>query len=235
MAKGFFVTATDTSIGKTIVSAALIRAMRYLGHKTAAMKPIETGCVKRDNILLPSDGIFLKNVSGMDEKISSIAPCMYEKPLSPLVASEIEESGVDLPGIMHAYNDLVGKYDVIIVEGIGGLYVPIMRDYFVSDLAIEMKLPLIIVARPTLGTINHTLLTVHYAVSKGLKIAGIIMNYSSEPENDIAEETNKKTLKSLMDVPIIGSFPYIPDFEEETLDREVVKSFDMSILEKCLS
>jgi dethiobiotin synthetase len=190
MAKGFFVTATDTSIGKTIVSAALIRTMRYLGHKAAAMKPIETGCVKRDNILLPSDGIFLKNVSGMNEKISSITPCMYEKPLSPLAASEIEERGVDLPVIINAYNDLAGRYDVIIVEGIGGLYV---------------------------------------------QIAGIIINYSSEPENDIAEETNKKTLKSVMDVPIIGSFPYIPDYEEETLDREVVKSFDMSILENCLS
>lgn len=234
MAKGFFVTATDTSIGKTIVSAALIRAMRYMGHKAAAMKPIETGCVKRDNILLPSDGIFLKNVSSMNEKINTITPCMYEKPLSPLAASEIEDKEVDLPRIMQAYKDLSGRYDVIIVEGIGGLSVPISRNYFVSDLVAEMALPLIIVARPTLGTINHTLLTIHYAISKELAIAGVIINYSSEPENDIAEETNKKTLKLVTEVPIIGTFPYIYDFEEETLDREVIKSFDMSILEKYL-
>jgi dethiobiotin synthetase len=234
MAKGFFVTATDTSTGKTIISAALIRAMRYMGHKAAAMKPIETGCVKRDNVLLPSDGIFLKNVSGMDENINTITPCTYEKPLSPLAASKIEDKEVDLPGIMQAYNDLSGRYDVIIVEGIGGLSVPISRDYFVSDLAMEMELPLIIVVRPTLGTINHTLLTIHYAVTKGLDIAGIIINYSSEPENDIAEETNKKTLKSVTEVPIIGTFPYLNDFEEETLDREIIKSFDMSILEKHL-
>lgn len=234
MAKGFFVTATDTSIGKTIVSAALIRAMRYMGHKAAAMKPIETGCVKRDNILLPSDGIFLKNVSSMNEKINTITPCMYEKPLSPLAASEIEDKEVDLPRIMQAYKDLSGRYDVIIVEGIGGLSVPISRNYFVSDLVAEMALPLIIVARPTLGTINHTLLTIHYAISKELAIAGVIINFSSEPENDIAEETNKKTLKLVTEVPIIGTFPYIYDFEEETLDREVIKSFDMSILEKYL-
>jgi dethiobiotin synthetase len=95
-----------------------------------------------------------------------------------------------------------------------------------------MKLPLIIVARPTLGTINHTLLTIHYALSKGIDIAGIVLNHSSEPEANIAEETNQQTLQGVTEVPIIGVFPFVQDFDKETIDRTAIKSLEMSILKK---
>ncbi|GBE00215.1 ATP-dependent dethiobiotin synthetase BioD 1 [bacterium BMS3Abin07] len=235
MNKGFFITATDTSVGKTIISAAMVRALNYLGYRTAAMKPIETGCNKIDDMLMPQDGLFLKNVSGMDENISDITPCTYENPLSPLAAGEIEGRTVDLAAILDAYNELTKRYDAIVVEGIGGISVPVTKDYFVSDLALQMGLPLIIVARPTLGTINHTLLTVHYAVAKGMEIAGIILNYSSEPEGGVDEDTDRKTLESVTDIPIIGVFPHLADFEEETIDRATMKSLNTGILKNHLS
>lgn len=232
MKKGFFITATDTGVGKTIIAGAVTKALIFLGLKTAVMKPIETGCTRDNTMLMPSDGLFLKNISGMNETINIVTPCMYEQPLAPLAASEIEGRAVDLTGIFEAYDKLSSTYDAMVVEGVGGLYVPILKDYFVSDLAKQMKLPLIIVARPTLGTINHTLLTIHYALSKGIDIAGIVLNHSSEPEANIAEETNQQTLQGVTEVPIIGVFPFVQDFDKETIDRTAIKSLEMSILKK---
>lgn len=232
MKKGFFITATDTGVGKTIIAGAVAKALIFLGLKTAVMKPIETGCTRVNTMLMPSDGLFLKNISGMNETINIVTPCMYEQPLAPLAASEIEGRAVDLNGIFEAYDKLSSKYDAMVVEGVGGLYVPILKDYFVSDLAKQMKLPLIIVARPTLGTINHTLLTIHYALSKGIDIAGIVLNHSSEPEANIAEETNQQTLQGVTEVPIIGNFPFVQDFDKETIDRTAIKSLEMNILKK---
>jgi dethiobiotin synthetase len=234
MRKGFFVTATDTSVGKTVVSAAVIRALNFLGYRTAAMKPLETGCPKDGKLLMPSDGLFLKKIAKMDEPVSLITPSVYEASLSPFAAAELEGREPDLPGIFRAFDSIMRKYDAVVVEGVGGLYVPVVENYFVSDLAREMALPLIIVARPGLGTINHTLLTIHYAFSKGLDMAGIILNYSSPPGDTLAEETNPKTLQSLTEVPVIGTFPYLSVMEEETLDKAVVKSLDLGMLRKAL-
>lgn len=230
MKKGFFVTATDTSVGKTVISAALIRALNMLGYSTGAMKPVETGCAKEGKTLIPSDGSFLKNIADMKEDIKLITPYTYETPLSPMSAGEIEGGHVSPEVILHAYNDLLKRYDLIVVEGIGGLYVPILRNYFVSDLAKRMGLPLILVIRPSLGTINHTLLTIHYARSKGLPLAGIIINYASPPLNDIAEKTHQKALHEVMDVPIIGVFPQIPDLKRETIDAAVINSVNVEML-----
>ncbi len=232
--KGFFVTATDTSVGKTVITAALIKALVYLGYRTGTMKPIETGCIRREGMLIPSDGMFLKAVSGMSEKISLITPFTYERPLAPMVAAEIEGYEVDIQEIMRSFDLIRKDYEAVVVEGVGGLYVPVKRDYFISDLAKEMGLPLIIVSRPSLGTLNHTLLTVGHALSSGLEVAGIIINYSMEPEMSIAEETNVKALKDMTDVPIIGVFPNLRDLEEETLSREALRSIDLDVIKRAM-
>ena len=252
--KGFFITGTDTGVGKTVITAALIKAIGLLGLKVCGMKPLETGCLKSEfkafdpssgrgfqsskfkvqDTLLPYDGIFLKKISNVNDSLDLITPIRFANPLAPLPASEIEEISVDFQKIQKAYTELSKKYDVIIVEGIGGLLVPITRDYSVLDLAKDFGLPLIIVSRPGLGTINHTMLTVNCAIKEGLNVAGIIINYSHPPEGTLAEDTNPEIIRQISPVPIIGIFPRLEDFENSTLERAAVKHLDLETLKKFL-
>ena len=244
MAKGFFVTGTDTGVGKTIITAALIKAAHILGFKACGMKPIETGCKRAENrrqqtanregnnSLIPSDGTFLREITGTGESIDLITPIRFENPLAPLPASEIEDKPIDLDKIKTAYKELSSRYDIIIVEGIGGLLVPILRDYFVVDLARDFGLPIIVVSKPGLGTINHTMLTVNYAIKEGFDVAGIIINYIRPPENTLAENTNPEIIRRLSPVPVIGIFPYLKDLESRTIERGVVKSLNLETIRK---
>jgi dethiobiotin synthetase len=246
MIKGFFITGTDTGVGKTIIAGALILIIRSLGLRVCGMKPIETGCMKsklkvqssklkvKEEVLIPSDGMFLKETANMDDSIDVITPIRLEKPLAPFPSSEIEGIPVDIEKIKKAYAELAKKYDAVVVEGIGGLLVPIKQDYFVLDLAKDFGLPIIIVSRPGLGTINHTLLTVNYAMKEGLNVAGIILNYSRPPENTLAEETNPKVIRQISPVPILGIFPYIESRERVTLEKTAIKSLDTGRIKKYL-
>jgi dethiobiotin synthetase len=239
MVKGFFITGTDTGVGKTIITAALIKAAHILGFSACGMKPIETGCRRTENkegnnSLIPSDGTFLREITGTGESIDLITPIRFENPLAPLPASEIEDKPIDLDKIKTAYKELSNKYDVIIVEGIGGLLVPIKRDHFVIDLAKDFGLPIIVVSKPGLGTINHTMLTVNYAIKEGFDVAGIIINYTRPPESTLAENTNPEIIKRLSPVPVIGTFPYLKDLESRTIERGVVKSLNLEIIRKYL-
>lgn len=230
MNKGLFITGTDTGIGKTVIAGAIIAAFRSRGINTGAMKPVETGCVTVGKNLYPSDGAFLKKLAQMEEPLNYITPSCFESPLSPLVASEIEGREVELEKIRYHFRRFTEKYDAIIVEGIGGLLVPIRRNYYVLDLAKELDLPVVVVARASLGTINHTLLTVNYAIREGLSIAGIIMNFSRFPDGSIAESTNPNAIQQLTNIPLIGVFPYLPNLQDEDLERVAVKHLDLDRL-----
>jgi len=232
--KGFFVTGTDTGVGKTVIAAALIKAIGLLGMKSCGMKPIETGCTKKGGVLIPSDGMFLKSIARMDESVSLISPCCFEHPLAPIVSADTEGKSVDLGKIRNAFDKLTKTYRSIVVEGVGGLLVPINKNYFVLDLAKELGLPLIVVSRPDLGTINHTLLTVKYALKEGLTVAGIIINYTYPSEGSMAEETNPQVIKQLSPVPLIGIFPYLNAMSDEAFEKAVLKNLNMDIINKYL-
>lgn len=235
MLKGIFITGTDTGVGKTIVSAAIIRALIKKGIRVGAMKPVETGCARTEDRedLIPSDGMFLKEMAEMDDSIDVITPIRYEEPLAPMVASEIEKRPIETKKIFDVYRKLSSKYDFMVVEGVGGLLVPIAKKsqqsksnkevnsntYFVIDLIKDLKLPAIVVTRPTLGTINHTLLTVNYALREGIEVVGVIINHHNPPTGDIAEKTNPDILKQLCPVPIIGMLPYIKDISLDGIDN----------------
>jgi dethiobiotin synthetase len=234
MAKGFFITGTDTGVGKTVVAVAIIKAIGLIGLRACGMKPIETGCIREGDILVPLDGMFIKTIARMEENVKHISPCCFESPLAPLAASEIEGVSVDFDKIKRAYADLKRNYDVVVVEGIGGLLVPIKRGYFVLDLARDFGLPTIVVSRPGLGTLNHTMLTVNYAIKEGLDVAGIIINYNHPPKETLAEETNQEIIKQISKVPIIGVFPYLKDMESATIEKAVVKNLDIEIIKKYL-
>ena len=227
MARGFFISGTDTGVGKTIVTAALIRCMRAKGIRAGAMKPIETGCSRVGDVLYPHDGIFLKRAAGMDESFQHISPYRFETAAAPLTASEEEGAEIDIKVIRDQFDLLAKAYKPVIVEGVGGILVPIRRDYFVIDLIRDLELPLIVVATPFLGTINHTLLTVNHAIDRGVAVAGIIINFSRPPDGAISEETSPALIQRLSGVPLLGIFPYLRSVENETLEKAALKHLDI--------
>ncbi|MBF0560073.1 MAG: dethiobiotin synthase [Nitrospirae bacterium] len=208
MAKGIFITGTDTGVGKTIIAAGIIRALKKKGISIGAMKPIETGCTP-----LPADGMFLREIAGMDEPVELVTPVCFKHPLAPLVASEMEGRLVDMDSIMNAYSALAAKYEFLVVEGAGGLMVPIMKTtdstFYMADLIKSLNLPAIVVAGAGLGTINHSLLTVLQALREGIDMRGVILNCNQPTADTLAEQTNPAVLKQLCPVPILGIVPYI--------------------------
>jgi dethiobiotin synthetase len=234
MPKGFFITGTDTGVGKTLIAAAFIKTIQFLGKKVCGMKPVESGCGRRGEALIPNDGMFLRQVSHADEPLTLITPCCLESPLAPMAAAQVDGKDIDIPGIGRAFSSLSGRYEVLVVEGIGGLMVPVVRDYYALDLAGEIGLPLIVVARPGLGTINHIMLTVHCALKAGLTVAGIVINYGQPPENSLAEQTNPKLLSQISPVPVMGTFPYLESREEEEITKAALKNFDLKLIRNWL-
>lgn len=204
----FFVTATDTEAGKTVVSAALALHVKQQGLSVAVMKPVATGGILKNKKLVSEDVLFHQKVLGMDEKYELLNPYCFRAHLSPYAASLIEKRNISIKKILDAYHALRKKYDAALVEGIGGLLVPIKKNYFVADLARDMKLPVLIVARPGLGTLNHTLMTIKTAQSYKLNIAGVIFNHSTKPDNSISEKTNVEILRQLTSVPLLCTLPY---------------------------
>jgi len=234
MPKGFFITGTDTGVGKTIIAGAVIKAAGFLGYRVGAMKPIESGCGREGEVLVPFDGMFLKQMARMDDPIRLVTPCCLESPLAPLAASEADMVEIHPVEIKKSFDRLSDKYEVMVVEGIGGLMVPIRREYYVADMAAELGLPLLIVARPGLGTVNHVMLTVSCALRTGLAIAGIILNYGVPPENSLAEQTNPKLLAQICPAPVIGIFPYLKNVGEEAVEKTALKNLDLDLLRRSL-
>jgi dethiobiotin synthetase len=234
MPKGFFITGTDTGVGKTLIAGAFIITLQFLGKRVCGMKPVESGCSRQGEVLIPYDGMFLKQVSHADEPLALVTPCCLESPLAPLAAAEVDGRDLDIVGIGRAFSELSARYEALVVEGIGGLMVPIVKDYYALDLAKEMGLPLVVVARPGLGTINHIMLTVHCALKAGLTVAGIVINYTHPPENSLAEETNPKLLSQISPVPIIGIFPYLKRKGEKEIKKAALKHFDLELIGSCL-
>ena len=197
--KGIFVTGTDTGVGKTIVSAAIAWNMIQAGKRVAVMKPVQTGTV----ISGPTDIEFIQKVVGEGSQVDYSCPYSFPDPVAPLVASMLGGESIHIGKIVDAYEKLSSENDFVIVEGAGGLLVPILDNYFMSDLASDLELPTLIVARPDIGTINHTLLTLEAAQRRDIEIAGIVIsNYPWDP--GIPEQTNPELLLSFTGVDILG-------------------------------
>ena len=206
--KGFFITGTDTGVGKTFVASGLLQAFKSLGMSACPMKPVETGCKTKKEKLVPEDTLRLIRASGVDEPLDIINPFRLKHPLAPSVAAELEGITIKKNRIISAYRSLSKKYDVTLVEGAGGIMVPLYKKYLFLDLIKDLDLPLIIVARPGLGTINHTLLTIEIAKKKGIKVLGVIINHTTIIKKGLAEKTNPQVIEKLGKVPVPGIVQY---------------------------
>ena len=166
--KGIFVTGTDTDVGKTVIAAGLTAALRRRGVGAVYFKPMQSGCPEEAGELVPTDARFARELAGLDEPLRLLTPIALRLPLAPGVAAAREGVAVDLERIAAAIWELSRRYEFFVVEGAGGLYVPLIgNDFLVLDLVRWLKLPLLVVARAGLGTINHTALTVMAARQAG--------------------------------------------------------------------
>jgi dethiobiotin synthetase len=215
-----FITGTDTGIGKTTVTSSL-SAFLSLRKKlnVGVMKPFESGLSKRDKDLLPWDAICLREASGSNDDLDDISPYTFEAPLAPEVAANMEHIQIDMDIVDRIYHKIMKKHDVVIIEGAGGVLVPIKKDFFYVDLIKRWEAPTIIVSRLGLGTINHTLLTNNLLQSKGVNVLGVILN-DNDGTGDLAAQTNPEVLKRYLNVPILGIFPYVEGLLKEGMDRE---------------
>lgn len=209
MSKGIFITGTDTGVGKTVVTGAIAFTLRNKGLNVGVMKPVETGCKRKGKKLFPPDALFLRRSAGVRDSLDLINPYRFEKPLAPAVAAGLEGRIIDKAQILKAYKTLSDRHEITLIEGAGGLLVPVYKDYFISDIIRDMGIPILIVARPGLGTINHTLLTIRCAQECGIKIIGIVMNHTTDKRPDLSEKTNSMVIKRLSDVPVMGVLPFI--------------------------
>jgi dethiobiotin synthetase len=173
------------------------------------MKPIETGYIPRS-----SDSAFLIRAAGADDPIEWVSPYRFKFPLSPFAAAKIEKTPVHLVKIERAFHRLLRRHRGVLVEGAGGLLVPITRVSLMVDLALCLDLPLLVVSRTNLGTLNHTLLTVEAAKKRGIKVAGVIFNHLVERKG-LAERTNLEVIKPFLGVPILGEIPYASFLKEK--------------------
>ena len=222
---GIFITGTDTEIGKTVVAGGLAAALKAAGVNVGVMKPIASGGVEHNGRIVSEDAIFLKHAAQVEDALDLINPICLRHPLAPSVAAKIEGVPIDLRQIDEAFIQLCQRHEFMVVEGIGGIAVPICEDMLVADMAQRFQLPLLIVARPNLGTINHTVLTVEFARSYNLEVCGIVLNASQKESKGLAEKTNPKELERLTHLPILGTVPFDEQLQGDTPDPDLLSQF----------
>ena len=208
MSKGIFIVGTDTNVGKTVVAAGFALLFKERGIKVGVIKPIATGCEKQGNGLHSEDAAFLAAAAGI-ENYRAVTPFRYSLPLAPQVAASLEGPVIDSKAVTRACHEVISRHEFTIIEGIGGLLVPITAKYFVRDLIADLDLPVIIVGRIGLGTINHTLLTIEALQGHHCEIQGIILNTTNAGAAGIAEKTNPAVFEELSGVPVLGVLPFI--------------------------
>ncbi len=198
MASGVFVTGTGTEVGKTVVAAAIARTLADEGKRVAVFKPAVTGLDEG----VETDHALLRRASGSAQSDEEIAPYRYGPPASPHLAAALAGEEIDPERLRQTAAAAIESADAIVCEGVGGLLVPLSPTYLVRDLAADLGYPLVVVASPGLGTINHTLLTIEAARAAGLEVAAIVLNPWPEEPTEI-ERSNRETIATLAAAPVL--------------------------------
>ena len=204
-----FVIGTDTDIGKTVITAGLAAVMQSLGYKAGVYKPFQSGAEEKNGFLISPD---LSYVKQLDFYVETLCTYLLKPPTAPYIAAEIDGVNINLSTVRRDFETLKRTCEIMLVEGAGGLMVPVTKDELMVDVAKMLDIPVVIVIRPNLGTINHTLLTINQAKAAGLDIAGVIINRYPLQTNDIAIKTAPRLIEEYSDVDILGIVPEIPDF-----------------------
>jgi dethiobiotin synthetase len=214
--KGIFVTGTDTGVGKTIVAAAIARYLRDQGVNVGVFKPVTSGALENGGKLVSEDAELLRWAAKCTSPAGDVSPYLLREPLAPSEAAQRDGVTIRYERIRESFDRLAAHHDFLIVEGAGGLLVPLTDDLFVADLAKRLELPLLIVARPDLGTVNHTLLTCECARSRGIEVLGVVIN--GQPEQPgLPESYAPRLIARLSGVPLLSVLRRHPGMDEKSI------------------
>ena len=227
---GVFVTGTDTDVGKTVVTAALAVALKRLEYDVGVMKPIETGI--SPSRIDRSDAARLRAVIESEETLGAICPYQFELPVAPLAAAQRERRKIDCGVIRQVYRLLVNRYDYVVVEGIGGLRVPVMPRADVMDLIAALRLPVVVVGRAGLGGINQALLTVDALRRRRIPLVALVLNRTAPVRSAmmrLQEKTTFEALRKQAGLPVLGPLIYEPGLAR-SFRRSVTRLARMSAM-----
>lgn len=236
--KGFFIAGTDTGVGKTVVTAALVAAARASGIDAVPMKPIQTGCVKKGSTHVATDLEFALSMSDLQPvplERERMAPYRYEPACSPHLAARMARRPIRIERIHRVAQRLERDHDALIVEGAGGILVPLNKKRTQLDIMTRLKLPVILVSRPELGTLNHSLLSVRRLQDAGLKVAGIVLVRTAARGTRYIEDDNHKTLTAFTGIPVLGPLPYMRELNSNGLKPRQFLRRCKPILEELVS
>lgn len=228
-AKGYFITATDTGIGKTVVTAALLALLRQHGQNAGFIKPVETGVDTHCSSSANSDAKFLLESSGLDEPLEAICPLRLKTPAAPYQAAEIENLEIDPAALVAACRSMAARYHPLLVEGAGGLRVPITPHYHVIDLIEELGFPVILVAGFQLGTLNHTLLSLDALHARGIPVKGVMFSDRKEDGLTDVEALQPALVSHLSKVPVLGRIPFIEDLSTDSFTPHLLAHLEQMV------
>ncbi len=227
MNQGWFVTGTDTGIGKTVAAAALLLQLRDQGRHAIYMKPVQTGCDVEGATCVAPDLRHchrLVDLPPVSDEEEDCCPYRLRMPASPHLAAAREGVTIDMEHIIAAHRRLQERYEHVVVEGAGGVLVPLNDSLTNLDLMQQLDLPVVVVCRPGLGTLNHTLLTLQILRKAGLNTAGLVtVDTTDAPWTDI-EEDNQATLQRMGRLPLLGRITYHPALADESAGPDILRT-----------
>ena len=227
--KSLFITGTDTDVGKTYITAGLAITLRKMSIDVGVMKPFAAGVAQKKGYKSEDVEILSKSAQTHDPE-NLVNPQFFPIPASPYTAWKKLKIKPKIPLVLSSFKKLSDMHDMMLVEGVGGILTPILKDYYVTNLIKDMKIPTIIVTRSKVGTVNHTLMTVKMCEKYKIPIKGIIINNFDDDGYPINQL--KKDLEDLTKVKVLGSIPFINDMSDESLYKIFKKNIDMKLLLK---
>lgn len=232
LGKAFLITGTQLSVGKTFVAAGLARLLKERGLDVGVMKPIEVGWPKEQGEW-PHDAEALKIAAGSDDPLEDVAPYVFDQLLAPQLAADRERNPIELEHIKECLDRLRSRHQVVIVEGVGGLAVPLDEGQDYSTLAKLCDLPVLIVSNAHMGTLNSTFLSVFYARAQGLKVMGVVANRQDDSLDDPTTSTNALMIERMCKVPVLGVLPFRP--EADSMEDIVATCRDCFDIDKLIA
>jgi dethiobiotin synthetase len=227
--KSLFITGTDTDVGKTYVTAGLAVTLQKMGIDVGVMKPYAAGTPQKKGFK-SEDVEILSQAAKVSDPEDLMNPQFFKMAASPYTASKSLKVKVKVNSVLSSFKKLSKIHSMLLVEGMGGIMTPILKNYFVTDLIKEMKLPVVIVVRTKVGTINHTILTCKMCENYKIPIKGIIINNFDSGGYQV--KTLERDLESLTGIPILGTIPFIKNLSDDSLYRNFKKNIDVNFLLK---
>ena len=225
--KSIFITGTDTDVGKTYITAGLAVSLRKMNLDVGVMKPFAAGIVQKKGFK-SEDVEILSAASQVTDPENLINPQFFPIPASPYTAWKNLNVKPKIPTILSSFKKLSKLHKMILVEGMGGIMTPILKDYYVTNLIKDMKIPAVIVTRSKIGTINHTIMTVRMCEKYKIPIKGIIINNFDSDGYKTKELT--RDLKNLLRIPILGTIPFIEDLSDSSMYKIFKKNLNLKLL-----